>query len=159
MYGSTATLARNLISSMKVWRRVISLREPMAEYGSGICGSRVWHLLTSPILTLTSGIRISWKYCLIWVLTALRQTLVRESLLRMLFTSMALTRRRCTTTIPIFTINVFMSCWSAREEKDRLFSSHVLQLLAVRSSRYTGAVTAGQIMNPWKKAFVAACLC
>ena len=34
---------------------------------------------------------------------------------------------------------------------------HVLQLQADRSSRFTGAVTAGLTLNPWRRAFAEAC--
>ena len=44
-----------------------------------------------------------------------------------------------------------------KKVKKRLFFLHVLQLQADRSSRFTGAVTAGLIMNPWRRAFAEAC--
>ena len=38
-----------------------------------------------------------------------------------------------------------------KKGEKRLFFLHVLQLQADRSSRFTGAVTAGLIMNPWRE--------
>ena len=48
---------------------------------------------------------------------------------------------------------------NVREAKDRLFSLHVPQLLAVRSSRYTGAVTARRTTPPCPNPCAAAFPC
>lgn len=65
--------------------------------------------------------------------------------------------KRCTITTLTCIIRLYMIYWKRSVAKAKQCFLHVPQQSAVRSSRYTGAVTAGPIMNPWKKAYVAVC--
>lgn len=65
--------------------------------------------------------------------------------------------KRCTITTLTCIIRLYMIYWKRSVAKAKQYFLHVPQQSAVRSSRYTGAVTAGPIMNPWKKAYVAVC--
>lgn len=62
---------------------------------------------------------------------------------------------KCTIIIPIYIMKLYLKFLRKRKEKMRQYCLRDLLPQVDRNSRYTGAETAGLIMNPWKKVCVA----
>lgn len=130
------------------------LKRPDVLYGSGTCGSRAWQSSTLPTRRQRNGIRRNSKHWLIWVWIVSRQILVRE-FQPIAFTMTRKIRKKCTIIIPIYIMKLYLKFLRKRKEKMRQYCLRDLLPQVDRNSRYTGAETAGLIMNPWKKVCVA----
>ena len=90
--------------------------------------------------------------------TVLRRILVRE-FQPIVFIMTRKIRKKCTIIIPIYIMKLYLKSLRKRKEKMRRCFLPDLLPQVDRSSRYTGAETAGPIMNPWKKVCVEDYLC
>ena len=109
---------------------------------------------TNPV----NGIRTNWKRCSTWALTVSRP-ISANGFRKTVSIMTVLRRKKCTIFTHTSITRPYMNCWKKSAAGTTQFCSPAPPPWAVRNFPFTGAVTAGPIMNRWKKVCAAACPC